>query len=175
MKFILSAAAVVLALSSTAVLAKDVIVIDIDDSNNSNTHLRLDSEELGYSPSDLAIGESRTHVTEDGKTVVMTRTEEGLDINVDGEDLDLPPIPADAKHGHMGDHHKKMRHKMDDDSIAVISHGELTDDQIAAIKQAMVSAGFDESKVHVMDGSKKHRKHKGKHKEIRIIREEKTD
>ena len=39
--------------------------------------------------SDLAVGEAETIVTEDGKTVDILRTAEGLEIYVDGELLDM--------------------------------------------------------------------------------------
>lgn len=38
---------------------------------------------------DLEIGESRQFFTDSGKEILVTRTEDGLDVEVDGEDLDL--------------------------------------------------------------------------------------
>lgn len=41
---------------------------------------------------DLEIGESRQFITDSGKEVVITRTEDGVDITIDGEELDLPAL-----------------------------------------------------------------------------------
>ena len=45
--------------------------------------------------SDLAVGDAETIVTESGKTIDLLRTEDGVEIYVDGEMMDIP---------HMGDH-----------------------------------------------------------------------
>jgi hypothetical protein len=52
--------------------------------------------------SDLAIGDAKTIHTESGKTVDLLRTEEGVEVYVDGELLDL------VHEGVHGDHHEKM-------------------------------------------------------------------
>ena len=45
--------------------------------------------------SDLLVGEAETIFTQDGKTVDILRTQEGFDIYIDGEELDIPmPDPA---------------------------------------------------------------------------------
>lgn len=48
---------------------------------------------------DLAIGESRTIVTDSGKTVDLIRTTEGVEVYIDGELMDFNgSLPAGAKH-----------------------------------------------------------------------------
>jgi hypothetical protein len=61
--------------------------------------------------SDMEIGDSRQLYTASGKEVVVTRGENGFEITVDGEDLDLPTVHQEKKvvivkaHGeHDGEH-----------------------------------------------------------------------
>ncbi len=48
--------------------------------------------------SDLAVGESMTFYTDSGREVLVIREEDGLDISVDGESLDIPRMSG----GHHG-------------------------------------------------------------------------
>lgn len=41
---------------------------------------------------DLEIGESRQFFTDGGKEVVVTRTEDGIEVTLDGEEVDMPKI-----------------------------------------------------------------------------------
>ncbi len=54
--------------------------------------------------SDLAIGESETIVTENGRTIDLLRTAEGVEIYVDGELMDMPHMDGAAFDG--SGHHK---------------------------------------------------------------------
>jgi len=63
---------------------------------------------------DLAVGESRTIRSESGKDVVVTRTEDGLTVNVNGRDVhvrtpgDLPGVGEDVKTIVSGDGMKRV-------------------------------------------------------------------
>jgi len=67
--------------------------------------LETDAFELAETDvSDLAVGEAETIVTESGKTIDLLRTEDGIEIYVDGELLDIgnlsgPHHDAGALHG----------------------------------------------------------------------------
>lgn len=74
-------------------------VVIADDESGSDV-IKLDGD-------DLKIGESRQFITDSGKEVVVTRTEDGLDVTVDGESLDLPSfgdIDIDIDGAHDGAH-----------------------------------------------------------------------
>lgn len=63
-----------------------------------------DADVIKLDGDDLEIGESRQFITDGGKEVVITRTEDGLNVTVDGEDLSLPSfgdidIDFDGAHG----------------------------------------------------------------------------
>ena len=47
------------------------------------------SEAIAQDVSELAVGESRQIFTESGKEVVITRTDEGYDLEVDGKEIDV--------------------------------------------------------------------------------------
>ncbi|WP_405235844.1 hypothetical protein [Lentisalinibacter orientalis] len=52
--------------------------------------LRLDSAELGYDPFELVEGENRALTLDDGRSALMTRTADGLRIDVDGREIEIP-------------------------------------------------------------------------------------
>ena len=58
--------------------------------------------------SDLAIGESKTIVTDSGKTIDLLRTAEGMEIYVDGQQLDMDFPDASELHGTHAKLHKNL-------------------------------------------------------------------
>lgn len=52
--------------------------------------LKLDEAMDVIEVDDLEIGESRQFFTDEGKEIVVTRGEDGVDITVDGEEIDMP-------------------------------------------------------------------------------------
>lgn len=56
-----------------------------------------DAEVIRLDASDMEIGDSRQLYTESGKEVVVTRGEDGFEITIDGEDLDMPTIHQERK------------------------------------------------------------------------------
>ena len=48
--------------------------------------------------SDMAVGDAETIVTESGKTIDLLRTEDGVEIYVDGELMDIPHMGAHGGH-----------------------------------------------------------------------------
>ncbi|MEM8930530.1 MAG: hypothetical protein AAGE94_05115 [Acidobacteriota bacterium] len=51
-----------------------------------------DREVIRLDGDDLDVGESRQFFTDDGKEVLVTRTEDGVDIEIDGESIDIGGI-----------------------------------------------------------------------------------
>lgn len=49
--------------------------------------------------SDLEVGESMSFYTDSGRDVLVVREENGFDISIDGESLDLPTLVHDDHHG----------------------------------------------------------------------------
>ena len=92
-KVIILLAAVALAMGTIALQAGDhaekviekkiVVAMSTDD-------FELDEIDI----SDLAVGDAETIVTESGKTIDLLRTEDGVEIYVDGEQIDIPHMGA---------------------------------------------------------------------------------
>lgn len=73
---------------------------------------------------DLEIGESRQIFTDDGKEIVISRTEDGLGVSIDGETVDIGALHG--AHGHDGNirvHHKVIEHLADGDAKAMVFVG----------------------------------------------------
>ena len=62
------------------------IVIDVDE----NAPITFDSDAAGFDPLELQLGESRSVIDEDGNTVFIVRTEDGFDIQSNGQRVSVP-------------------------------------------------------------------------------------
>ena len=52
--------------------------------------------------SSLEVGESMTFYSDEGREILVTREDDGFDISIDGESLDLPRLVGGADGGHHG-------------------------------------------------------------------------
>lgn len=126
-----------------------------------------DAEVIQLDGDDLEVGESRQIITEDGKEVVITRTESGFEVTVDGESLDLPPL-----HGHgttvdidvEGDGHHKVIRKVftttagegDANAVFVVAgdegHGETFDIKVKKVGGHAMAFVTEDGKTVQLDG-----------------------
>jgi hypothetical protein len=90
--------------------------------------------------SDLAIGDVKTMHTESGKTVDLLRTEDGVEVYVDGELLDL---------GHDGDH---------EDHVTVHKHVEIDCDSEEDCEENVWISDDGEMDMESLHGSGHHEK-----------------
>ncbi|MDH3588371.1 MAG: hypothetical protein OEQ74_03085 [Gammaproteobacteria bacterium] len=122
------------------------------DGQNGPVELELNSETMGFGLHDLAPGDVRTTVTEDGTSVTVSRLEDTISLAV-GEDLF--EIPARHGPGHMAGGHKMMLHEggrahamiaqhhgMTDDGLMIISKNPLDETTQATIRDAISAAGI---------------------------------
>jgi len=70
----------------------------IDDSNDGAFRIVLDSDEMGFNLHDMQVGENRSVVDKSGKSILVTREENGFTFNVDGETIEMPMLDG----GHHG-------------------------------------------------------------------------
>jgi len=101
--------------------------------------LEVDGNAEVFSLPELEVGESRNIVTESGKNIYVSRSENGLSVSIDGEDIDLPHVGGD-----MQAHFLKGTmplHKDTSNDIQVI--GDLTEEQITIIKDGFAAAGVE--------------------------------
>ena len=133
--------------ASISINANDVdernVRVEIHKASDENTTVDINvngNTEVFTLPS-LEIGETQDIVTESGKTISVTKNESGISLMIDGEDIKLPAVGAEMSahfmKGGMPLHHAK------NDGIQVI--GDLTDEQIAIIKDGFAAAGVEKS------------------------------
>ena len=127
------------------------------------------SGDMGFNPEDLAVGESRTVTGESGETVTFTRTDDGMQLEVEGKTIMLPEIGAHGAHvafadgdakGHNFDvevlaidgeahdvqilgSHAVRAHSPD--GVTIISGTALDDSVKESIRSVLISAGHDEA------------------------------
>ncbi len=87
--------------------------------------IAADDEPITIDASGMEIGDSRQSFTESGKEVLVTRTEDGFQLEVDGKDIDVD-LPHAGDHG---DHHAIFNMTGDEDKKVIIRkfHGDGDD------------------------------------------------
>lgn len=108
---------------------------------NTTVEINVNGNIEVFSLPSLEIGEARDIVTESGNTVSVTKSDSGISLMVDGEEINLPAAGAE-----MSAHFMKggmPLHHATNDGIQVI--GDLTDEQIAIIKDGFATAGVEKS------------------------------
>lgn len=84
--------AVPLAVLADAVERHELRVAIDDGTPHGQVFVNLGGGESGIDIGDMQVGETRSIVDDSGKTVLVTRTEKGYDLNVDGKDIELPNV-----------------------------------------------------------------------------------
>jgi len=173
----------VLLIASAAMASEEQrtkIRIAIDGDDGEHQVFRFDSDDTGFDLDDLAVGESRTIEDESGNAAVVSRTEEGFELEVDGEKVPLDGIGHHhaammANHHECPMHDSKRMHVVRTeagDGVTVITGPELDEGTRERIRDALRDAGregevifLDGSELHADDGMRGHR-------EVRIIKKE---
>ena len=191
-RFKLAALAILIAFGAAAadeVEKKMEIRVMISGEGESDaTEIHWISDDMDFDMEDLAVGESRTLESESGKSVTITRTEEGFSFDVDGKTIMMPDMGPHGSHmafmgkpgepGRPGEpggpvdfdvevtggpHIMRAHHP---EGVTIISGRPLDDSVKESIRSVLVSAGNDEE-VTFIDGGEN-----GKHvmmKKIEII------
>lgn len=143
----------------------------------------------------LAVGDSKTITGESGREVVVTKTEDGMQFEIEGETIVMPDMGADGTHmafvdaegGHgdvdirvmkMGGMHEEMDIEVMADSsqmmqahhpdgVTIISETPLDDSVKESIRSVLISAGNNEE-VTFVDGSAEGRQIKVIKKRVEI-------
>jgi len=148
------------------------IEIELDDNDASHRSFKFDSKDAGLNLRDLAVGETRELTGESGNTALVTRTENGFILDVDGEKIDLSDLhEVDGDHKTVKKHKKVRMIKTDDDNAVTVISGKAIDETTREqIRQVLQSAGQDGEVVFIDSseltaGGGAHGKH-----EVRIIK-----
>ncbi len=133
---------------------------------------------------DLEVGETKTIETEGGPTVTVTRTEDGLDVEVDGDSIAIPHAPdgetmafmmKDGKHENVDIKVMRAPHAMATrihapDGITIISKGAIDESTQETIRSVLATAGHADE-VRFVDSSSMERRVKVV-KKVEVIAEE---
>jgi hypothetical protein len=167
---ILKLAALAALMSCGAAVAQDVEkkmeikIIMSDDSSGETSTMHWSSEDMGFDMQDLAVGETRTIESGSGKTVTVTRAEDGFSFDIDGKTIDLPDMGGHGTHMAFigdGNMHENMNidvevindmHIMQahhPEGVTIISGKPLDDSVRDSIRSVLISAGNNEEVTFV--------------------------
>ena len=62
----------------------------IAEDGDGETHLTLDSDDLGFNLHDMEVGENRSIIDKDGRSILVTRGEKSFSFDVDGKTIEMP-------------------------------------------------------------------------------------
>lgn len=106
----------------------------------------LDSEALGFNMHEMQVGENRSVVDTNGTPVLITRTENGFTLDVEGETIDLPSF--DRHRGHNADVHVVRDdvhvESMKSEGVLIFSGKEIDEATQQIIRSALESAGHSD-------------------------------
>ena len=143
----------------------EIKVMIAGDGSDDATEMHWSSDDMDFDVQDLAVGETRTIESESGKTVTITRAEEGLSFNIDGKTVMMPEMGAHGTHmAFLGDgavhedididvtsnvHVMRAHHP---EGVTIVSGKPLDDSVKDSIRSVLISAGNNEE-VTFIDGS----------------------
>lgn len=149
-------AAIALPLAAAASDRNYELRIAIDDGTpNGQRFIELDDATSGIDFDSLQMGESQSIVDASGRTMLVTRTAQGFELNVDGRIIELPPLDGDpvgglnvADPGNTAVEIERQLRVVDttaeaDDAITIISSSAIDAATRETIRQALRSAGHD--------------------------------
>ena len=140
----------------------------IADDGDGETHLVLDSDDLGFNLHDMQVGENRSVVDNEGRPILITRGEESFSFDVDGKTIEMPLLEGheggnvwvskgdhmedvDVRVMRMGHHNGKGPHAMmDDQGVVIFSGKEIDAATQQVIRTALEAAGHE--KIHFAGG-----------------------
>ncbi|TQV77470.1 hypothetical protein FLL45_05880 [Aliikangiella marina] len=133
------------AMSSLVISASDqepkMVMIQVNKSNDENAvvDLEIDGNVEAFDLPELQVGESKSITTQSGNNVLVTKTEEGLTVDVDGKTIKLPSFS-----GNLGAriHGSSAIHQIHKDTVQ-ISGVKLDETQKQIIKDAFKAAGIE--------------------------------
>ena len=140
------------------------IKVVVDGDAGEHKVLRFDSADSDVDIESMAVGESQVITDSDGNEVTVLRTEDGLEINVEGEKIEIAGLHDDHEfamlHGTHDDDdvvvekHKQVRviKSHDTNGVTIITGDEIDADTRAALEKVLRDAGKDGDIVFI-DGS----------------------
>ncbi len=134
----------------------EIKVISVDD--DGETELTLDGDDLGFSLSEMQVGENRSVVDKEGRPILITRNEDGYSFDVDGKTIDMPLLgdhggvheAVDVQVMHEGMVHEGHKAMMAGDGVMIMSAKDIDAATQEIIRNALTAAGH--TSVHFETG-----------------------
>ncbi len=145
-------------------------VIVADDEASEPTTFEWTSDGSDARLDDMQVGESRAVTDDSGKTVVVTREEDGYNFDVNGRSIKMPELGPHGAHMMMlsadgadfeydmefdGERHFVPRRMHHPKGVTIISDEPLDASVQESIRSVLQSAGLDKE-VRFVDGKEKH-------------------
>jgi len=124
----------------------------IDDDGNSETRIELDGDDLGFNLHEMQVGENRSIVDKDGRSILVTRGEDSFSFEVDGKTIDMP----------LFDGHEGGNVWVGLEGVMIVSEKEIDEATQQVIRTALESAGHEN--VHFAGG------HEGGPHQVHVIK-----
>jgi hypothetical protein len=142
-------------------------------SDDGATHLTLDSDELGFNLHDMQVGENRSIVDKEGRSILVTRGEDNFSFNIDGKTIDLPVFGGHedgnvwvSKGDYTSDIDVHVMHggmapdvMFDDEAVMIFSGKTIDEATQQIIRTALESAGHENVRFAGGDVGGPHRVH----------------
>ena len=128
--------------------AKTRIAIELsDDGADEDVRIMFDNDDAGFNLHDMQVGENQSIVDKEGRPVLITRTAEGFEFEVDGKTIQMPDVDGHVIRKHAGGppHPMAMR-----DDVVIVSGKKIDDATKQVIREALEAAGHES--VHFTDG-----------------------
>jgi hypothetical protein len=121
------------------------------------THLTLDSDELGFNLHDMQVGENRSIIDKEGRSILVTRGEENFSFNIDGKTIEMPIFDGHgdgnvwaSKVDHMAAIDVRVMHDgmapnvtVDTEGVMIFSGKEIDEATQQIIRTALESTGHE--------------------------------
>lgn len=144
-----------------------VAIAVVDGDGTDSTRIELDHDDLGFELHDLQVGENRSVVDKDGRSILITRVEEGFTFDVDGKTISMPAFDNHGGH-HLSDVDVRVMHdgmsaeSMDMEGVMIISGKAIDDATQQLIRSTLESAGHND--VNFVGGDE------DGHREVRVVK-----
>jgi hypothetical protein len=158
----------------------DIQVI-VDDGAGA-THLTLDSDELGFNLHDMQVGENRSIIDKEGRSILVTRTEENFSFEVDGKTIEMPIFDGHgdgniwaSKVDHTATIDVRAMHDgmapnviVDAEGVMIFSGKEIDEATQQIIRTALESTGHENIHFAGSGNDGPHEVHVRKHVEVQV-------
>ena len=117
-----------------------IAIVEAD--GDSETRIELNSDDLGFSLHEMQVGEYRSIVDKEGRSILVTRGEENFTFEVDGKTIEMPVFGGhDVDVRVMHDGMAPMAMGME--GVMIVSEKEIDEATQQIIRTALESAGHE--------------------------------